>query len=718
MTRYTLFALDGQQRVEATATPDSVRLVLRHADETEPYFDGSLQRLLTCSEGRPWQFDVTRFSLESVVEESGELRIAGTLGPLHVRVSLSFGRHDLLYIKVLWENRTDRTLSDAAVGVMLELPERAAEIATIPHMIYNNNPSADPERIVPRLGVGPGKGFICEEHRLPIPCVNVEWPGRAATNYLTLFAIPSYVESEDGKVNYFSLGAVRDGGVSTIVSLSGVLMFNGEKDVVYVGKSKTEPYDGGYVDVPPGSSLSKEYALDWGTAERSGLGFRKAVEKGIALFDPQGAKPLTVHDMIRLKTNAMDDRWREADGAAGYVKFNDSNAFGSASRHPPHFLYGWTGQCLKLAWCDGVLGFESGDDVRIGRCRRAAEFYVRESKLPTPGLRRSTYRLSDGQWENFRSKGFSVVSSRAYGETISDLADIAMLFRDREGSAPGAWVEAVREAADFFAGAALPSGIYPAAWLEDGAPADDMITAAGIPCAIAVLKAYRLTGDPRYLSCAEQALHRYYELHAAAFDRPFARSTLDAKCEDKEAGMYFFLAAYELYDLTNEHRYKTWADIAADWLLTYVYVWNPVYDRGSRLREAGFNAVGWPGVSVQNHHLDVFFPTYEFWRFGRLTGNALYERMGRMAFDAMGQGICTEPGEWGFTVIGEQGEGFYPTHYHHRGGSNTWNPSWIIALVLSNALKFRGDEAAQDEAGARLNGKDVSEAGAVGLRKE
>ncbi|HZG85862.1 hypothetical protein [Paenibacillus sp.] len=698
MTRYTLSGLDGRKRVEATATPDSVRLVLRYENQAEAYFDGSMERLLTYSEGRPWRFDVTQFRREDIVLNNGELRIAGMLGPLHVLVSFSFGRHDLLYVKVVWTNRTDRALSDAAVGVALELPARAAENATIPHMIYNNNPSADPERVVPRLGVGPGNGFICEEHRLPIPCVNVEWPGRAAAHYLTLFAVPSYVETEDGKVNYFSLGAVRDGGATTIASLSGVLMFNGEKDVVYVGKSKTQPYDGGYVDVPPGFSLSKEYALDWGTAERTGLGFRKAVEKGIALFDPQGAKPLTVHDMIRLKTNAMDDRWREAEGAAGYVKFNDSNAFGSASRHPPHFLYGWTGQCLKLAWCDGLIGFEGGGDVRIDRCRRAVDFYVRESKSMTPGLRRSTYRLNDGQWENFRSKGQPAVSSRAYGETVSDLADIAMLFKEREGAAPGAWVDAVRDAADFFDGAVLPSGIYPAAWLEDGTPADDMITAAGIPCAIAMLKAFRLTGESRYLARAEQTLLRYYELHAATFERPFARSTLDAKCEDKEAGMYFFLAAYELFDLTKEEQYKAWAEIAADWLLTYVYVWNPVCDRGSRLREAGFNAVGWPGVSVQNHHLDVFFPTYELWRFGRLTGNPTYERMGRLSFDAMGQGICREPGEWGFTVVGEQGEGFYPTHYHQRGGSNTWNPSWIIALVLSNALKFRGDEAAKEGA--------------------
>ncbi|MBW7460023.1 hypothetical protein K0U00_38775, partial [Paenibacillus sepulcri] len=135
--------------------------------------------------------------------------------------------------------------------------------------------------------------------------------------------------------------------------------------------------------------------------------------------------------------------------------------------------------------------------------------------------------------------------------------------------------------------------------------------------------------------------------------------------------------------------YGQWAEVAADWLLTFVYVWSPGYDPGAPLRENQFNAVGWPGVSVQNHHLDVFFPTYELWWFGRMTGNKAYSEIAKTVMEAMGQGICTKPGEWGFTVVGEQGEGFYQTHYHQRGHSNVWNPSWIIALVLSNALRLR-----------------------------
>ncbi|XEC96120.1 hypothetical protein AB6A23_06050 [Paenibacillus tarimensis] len=681
---------DRQKWAEVTEINGRIQVILRNEGEAAPYFAGYLDEMLTCSAGRPWRWHFHRLKDARIRPKPGGVQISGSLEALHFTMELSFDEHQLLNINATWENRTDRTLEDVAAGLQFPLHRREREKVTIPHMIYNNNPSADPDRVVPRLGAGPGKGFICEEHRLPIPCVNVEWNEDTGNRYFSLFSLPSYEESSEGVVRYGSLGAVREDNRTLAVAMSGVLMFNGEKDIYYIGKSATERYEDGYVNFPAGHALLKRYALDWGNVTEQGRGFREIIRKGSKLYKPEGVKPLALEEIIRLKTNALDDRWRSNGlGAAGYVKFTDSNAFGLVSKQPLHYMYGWTGQCLKLAWCDAKLGFVRGRKGRISRCREAVDFYLRESGTGIPGMRHSTYRLTDGQWDDFKRNKQPAVSSRALGETITDLADIWLLFRDNGREVPAHWAEELRESAEFFMRSVLPSGIYPAAWRLDGKPTDDMNTAAGLPCLIACAKAYRVTGKSRYLEHAETAMERYYELHAATFDRPFARSTIDARCEDKEAGMYFFLAAYELFLLTGKERYSEWAEIAADWLLTFVYMWNPAYDRGSALRDAGFNAVGWPGVSVQNHHLDVFFPSYELWRFGQLTGKPHYERWGRTIFDAMGQGICTKPGEWGFTVIGEQAEGFYQTNYHRRGYANTWNPSWVIALVLHNALRFQ-----------------------------
>lgn len=58
-------------------------------------------------------------------------------------------------------------------------------------------------------------------------------------------------------------------------------------------------------------------------------------------------------------------------------------------------------------------------------------------------------------------------------------------------------------------------------------------------------------------------------------------------------------------------------------------------------------------------------------------------------------------GEWGYSVVGEQGEQYYQTNYFqlrypdvlkylesYRGGMQVWNPSWITAQVLSSTLRF------------------------------
>lgn len=693
MTAYVIGSPVSGRRADVTETNGEVRLRLYRESDSSAYFEGNVAHMLVCSAGRPWQADRLTAAAFYAERHGDMLRIRAETEWLAAKMELMFDAAGLLRVAIAWENRTPQTVRDVAVGCEWELAPHDGEIVTIPHMIYNNNPSADPARLVPHIGVGDGKGFVCEEHRLPIPCVNAEWREGDGHRYMSVYSLPDYVETADGVVHYGSLGAYRREGRTAVAAMSGVLMFNGEKDIVYVSKSEIAPYAGGYLDFAPGFALAKTYALEWGPLAEPGRAFAQVVHRAIHLYEPKGAKPHSPGEIIRLKTAALDDRWRESDRAAGYVKFSDSNEFGLVSKHGLHYMYGWTGQCLKLAWCDAAIGFERGEPERIDRCGKAADFYVNGSVTAVPGLRHCAYHIAEGRWDDFKWLEEPVVSSRAYGETIGDLADIIMLFRSRGTDVPSAWVDALGEAASFFAGALLPSGIFPAAWRTDGSAADPMVTAAGIPCSIALLKAYQATGEERFMTVARTSMERYYDLHARTFERPFARSTLDAKCEDKEAGMFFFLAAWELFRLTGEPAYKKWAELAADWLLTFVYMWNPAYDRGSTFREAGFNAIGWPGVSVQNHHVDVFFPTYELWQFGIATENETYVRLARIIFDALGQGICTKPGEWGFTVPGEQAEGFFPSNFQGRGRSNNWNPSWVISEVLHHALRFRQAQA-------------------------
>ncbi|GAA1550826.1 hypothetical protein GCM10009789_00730 [Kribbella sancticallisti] len=681
----TVLEADGRT-VELARTQAGVVLRLGLAGAGPAYVDRPLADLLTCSAGRPWQPLPVDPEAWWMSRRRDQLRAGCRAGPLAVEVTLSFDSEARLAVELRWRNGGHRRVGDLAVGLLLDLGRLKDSQITVPGLIYNDNPSADPAIAVPRVGPAPGGGFVAEEDRLPIPGVNLEWRTGRERRWLSVFSRPVPRCTADGVVRYGSLGVIRREG-PVIAALSGVLMFDGKQDVRYVSKAETESTDDGYLTLLPAECFDQHLVLEWGPQEHRGHAFRHLVRTGRALFDEPSKRPLETGEIIARKTRAMDSRWLRDGTVAGYTKFSEVEGNGPVKAR--HFLYGWTGQALKLAWCDAKLGFGNFEPHRLERCRAAVEFYLAGSSTRTRGLRHNAYQLGGKRWNSFRRGGRPMVSSRAYGETMADLAEIIALFRAHGETVPASWTDALTEALDFFRSALLPDGTFPIGWRLDGTPAAAVVSAAGIPCVLAALKAIPVLADPGLLSQATTWLSRYHDQHARTFDRPFARSTLDAACEDKEAGMYYFLAASELYRLTGDERYAGWAEVAADWLLTFVYVWSPELDTGSPLREAGFSAVGWPTVSVQNHHLDVFFPTAELLAFGDATGRPQYAEAARTVFGAMGQGIAGRRGEWGFEVVGEQGEAFFQTHWQRRGTSNTWNPSWVIALVLANALQIK-----------------------------
>ncbi|MBZ6176176.1 hypothetical protein KVH24_27005 [Streptomyces olivaceus] len=653
--------------VEGDRRRGGPRLVLgRTAPESGSRLDIALDDLFVASAGRPWR-PVRPGVRTCAPERSADgLRARCTLTGLpglEVRLALGF-TDGLLRLRTTWRNTGHTGLADAVLGIALPLPARAPEAVTLPQVLYRGNPSADPARTVPRLAADPGGGLVVEEHRLPVPCAHAEWTTNREPRYATLYAT---------RPGTGSLGAVRGSAGVTLLGLSGALLFNGRPDTAYVHKGRTAPHDAGYLDLPPGGEFQGHHALDWGRPSRPGHGFRELVHRGLALYRPRGAAPLTLDGIVRLKTAALDRRWHDASGAAGYLKFTGPG-------HTPGFMYGWTGQCLRLAWCDARIGVEHAEPWRVERCRRAVNFYLAHSTAPlAPGLRLSFYATEDGAWTGFTDAAEGpFVSARALGDTLGDLADVVLLLRRHGHAVPHGWVRALVDGVR----AACAEGPPPFGWRTDGTPLASEPGTAGLPCVLAMLKAFRVTGERELLRTAEAFLEEYHERFADDYATPFARATLDAACEDKEGGMAYFLCAFELLRLTGKKRWQTRAQEAADWLLTWVYQWNPPFGNG-------FATTGWPGVSVQNHHVDVFFPAYELARLGDLVDRPVYRELGELVLHAFGQGICTRPGEWDFDAPGEQAEGFFPTNWQERGTSNTWNPSWVTAQVLSQALRMR-----------------------------
>ncbi len=663
-------------------------------------FSQKIEMLLMCSDCRPWDFTAHDWKLIDAKEEENSLCLSYQDGP--ILASLLFeGAKEALKVTVSYVNTSQELICDFAGGFTLFCTGKGKNKITIPHMIYNDNPSADPERIVPHIGEETGGGIIVEEHRLPIPAVNAEWEQDGGRYYVTLLSLPQVVTGDDRE--YWSLGVVKEEDGERITALSGPLMFNGMKDVVYGGRCTPLPYLTGYRYVRPDEGISKTFYIGFGSCEE-GKGFRSLVAMGHDILKPQTTPQHTHKEMIDYKKNVLDTRYYKDENCCGYMTFGAANEFGNISRRPEYFLYGWTGQAIKLAWCECAAGLKEGDLSRFRRAVETVDFFVKNGQSKKkPGLFMGYYLIEKQEWRNAWKDPTAPVSSRIEGESLCDLIDTMKLLRSYNQTVPAHWEQAVQDACGFLTSqqSLTDQGIYPMSWNMDGTVESQMTNAAGMPCVWALVKASEYFSNPSYLAWAVKRYEVYYDLHMRTFDRPFARATMDAKCEDKEAGIYFFTTAAELYRITREERFKKWASIAADWILTFVFFWETGFQKNSQCYAMKFKTTGWPGVSVQNHHLDVFFPSYEMYRFGVDSGQPLYEEMGRHVSNALTYGVSTKEGEYGYTIVGEQGEHYYHTNYfqikypvilkcicNYRGGMQVWNPSWITAQVMQSNLRF------------------------------
>ncbi|QDP97085.1 hypothetical protein FOE78_15155 [Microlunatus elymi] len=643
-----------------------------------------LGSLLLVSVGRPWKPLASGLTDVSTTVGADAVLITGRVDDLVLRATLT-PTGDRLAIRLDWRQGGDDVLRDVVLGLLLPAPAGAR--ITIPQVIHHDNPSVDPERTVPHVGRG---GFVTQTHRLPIPAVCAERAGEAV-----ILAADVSSDALVGGWDGGSLGAASDPDRTVIIAAGGAIMFDGRPDVDYVHKQVITEHQAGYRDLQPGDQLRQGYLIERTRITPPGQGFRRLTAFADDLFPPglpDAATTLSRGRTIELKTSALDARWFADGDVAGYLKFPAWGEPRNKPGRPDHdFLYGWTGQCLRLAWCDARLGLRNDEPERLRRCRQVVEFYLRGSATAVDGMRLNHYVHDDRRWGGFRLAGAPMISARAHGETLVDLAEITELFRDA-GKIPNQdWIAAVVSGADFVLKTLTADGVVPIGWRTDGTPIQQRRGFAGVPAAHAVAWAHRLSGEQRFRDAAIELAEAYHRLPGPGFERPYAFATLDAACEDKESGLGYLRFLIMMHELTADARYLERACGVADWLLTWVYHWSPEQPAGSILERAGFRARGWPGVSVQNHHLDVYFPTHALWRLGRLTGQDRFCRWAIEVDVALRQGICTRPGEWGFEVAGEQTEAFFVTDWQQRGAANTWNPSWVIALPLWQALLLEAD---------------------------
>jgi hypothetical protein len=665
-------------------------------------------RFTPISLGHPWAItdDPRPLEIVSIESSADGLKVVARTDLFEITDRFGF-QEGYLAVHRHWRCIAGRTVRNVALGTALVAGNGVDQHITIPNVLYNNNPSSAANRLVPRLRPVGGESLIVEEHRLPIPGVNVEWREHDQHLSLTMMARPDAGPSSGiGPDEGGSMGVIlRPPGVE-LVSLSGVVALNGTKDHVYGAQNGSLPLpSGGYRQMEPGQTLDKTIYIALNGDPAEGRGYRTMVSMAWEVLRPRAHPLFGIDKTIELKLNALQGRWHERNGRRGFLYLPEPGKPGNVYNRPPGILFGWTGQSLRMAWCAlqaSISGFNGAPWTRMGGA--VLDHFASAPSLDgAPGCRLSWQSMEDGHWlgSDWGSSHLHV-SSRALGESLASLADCLLLMNQHRMPVASAWRQTLAEGVRFLLNAPrMPDGTFPSLFGDVSSAEATVSSTAGVTCVKALLAAARVLDDPTLVDRACAILDRYAEIHTSNFRRPFNGATLDAACEDKEAGLYYFLACARAFQMTGNPRYAEQAALAADWTATFIYHWDVPMRPGTICASEGFRTSFWTGVSVQNMHLDVFYAPYELYDFARSVGDDRLMRIGLGMMQAWTYGIAQHPGHWGYDIPGEQAEQYFQTNYYQgpgeqalwRGGYNPWNPSWVIAIVLDAAMKFKNSPA-------------------------
>jgi hypothetical protein len=297
----------------------------------------------------------------------------------------------------------------------LRLPLGTDQRMLMPGVLYNNNPATSITSGT-KLSTSPGGLGLYEEHRLPVPMVNVESLVKGCRNYGSLVATPSKIpQGHKGDDHWWSMGLEYGQGYVDLLSVSGPVATNGMKSQVYGHLGGFDPYDDAYLDVQGPVVFKKTLYLDLGAGIKSGYAFRETLWKSYNVFRPVQTPHVPFAEAMSLITGHARTRYIKP---AGNTVIAEPAGYGILPGHGG-FTYGWIGGNLGIAY--GCLNdaHRTGDETARKEAVSAIQYFVRNSRASVEGLYYGDCNSTTREW--------SGLSSRQYGENLGHLASLIEL---------------------------------------------------------------------------------------------------------------------------------------------------------------------------------------------------------------------------------------------------------------------------------------------------
>ncbi len=535
----------------------------------------------------------------------------------------------------------------------------------MPSVLYNGNPAGAKTGfgLVPIYNGNEGEELIVEEHRFPMPFISLEWKKGAENLGAALHSLPSYAPFSQTKDQWWSMGVSALKGKTELQLLSGPCAMNGIRSVVKANQAKYYPYNQAWINVPTGGIIEKTFYLQAYPVQSEGSGFEEAMDASLDIFKPTVSENMpSILEIIQDKYRLAQDRWYSTNDVHGFLCFPLDNS-------RKYISMGWVGQADVPGYALPVLSKYLNDPTISEKAQKSMDF------LCSAPFGENGFAVNF----NYQSKQWERSDFLAQGSAMHHFANAINAASKNKKLKTKLWEDFLKRAAIFHAERILNDKWNPVS-------TNEAFFIAPLFKAAKIFK--NKTMEQAAIKATEHYGARHYNMK-----EPYWGGTLDARAEDKEGAWAAFQGFLTAYEYNKNSKYLDWAKHACNVMMTYTVVWDMAMPAG-RMSDHDFKTRGWTGVSVQNHHLDVFgvITAPMVYRLGTYINNQRYKDLALLMYRSCGQII--DP-------FGSQGEQVQQTNYlqHGRGKVETldnvrggyyedWTVFWITTHFLSGAAQF------------------------------
>lgn len=316
---------------------------------------------------------------------------------------------------------------------------------------------------------------------------------------------------------------------------------------------------------------------------------------------------------------------------------------------------------IEFAYYLYSSALRTGDSERKRLAVKMVEFFL--SQQFENGLFYSNYDLNTHEWGYQFAK--TLCFTRPMGERLWNFIELAEIMEDE--AIKDRILEFCRRAAGFFIKNQLSNGSFGKRWHTDGTLEED--SGSNFTFITWFLcRFYQLEPNAQYIQAAERSFEHIKRI-VDEEDMKYWVDCLDSGAVDREGAAAYLQALNGLYEATGKSVYLDYARKAAEFSLTWQYIFDMNFELetpmggslfGGENRQAPFHTAGMTLVSVEHPCMDAWGARmgYELLRLSKFTGDEHYRERGCAAVMASQQGIARKPGDYGLSLVGSQPEQF------------------------------------------------------------